>query len=288
MSVVPSNQTESIRSSSTTSIVDSDSKVTKKAKFIGKGTTGNSHLFPQQLHNNSRRHNHHQTSIDAPLSFEQTEYAVKSEIQRSISNLTSCCSKGKHLFGGCLSLVFGSFSEDDNSDSSSTAYSTAIQYVKKCRELGIASTTSTNKTIGSRDSFIQEIFRQCIVNEETRDDGRKKFEMQYEIPNPKNKLGSSNRVVVCVRTLQCVYGFTSHEWRICGDHLKGSDSGRVSNIRHKPWGDDHIHDFTFAEVEGVFRRNLKDCVLPSKNDYLNTTVTFFFWYTFVYYYYHQR
>jgi hypothetical protein len=275
MNVPPlsNNQNEATTSVLTTSNLSSyvnsaDHKVSKKAKFIGKSTLGNSHLFPQQQQH-SQHLIHQATSIDAPSSFEQTDYAIKSEIMRSISNLTSCCSKGKHRFGGCLSLVFGSLSDEkdfDTSNSSTSVYSAAIRYVKKCRELGIVSTTLANKTIGSRDSFIQEIFRQCIVNEETREDGRKKFEMQYEIPNPENKLGSSNRVVVCVRTLQCVYGFTSHEWRICGDNLKGSDSGRVASIRHKRWGDDYIPDLTFAEVDGVFRRNLKDCVLPSKFD----------------------
>ena len=186
MNVPPlsNNQNEATTSVLTTSNLSSyvnsaDHKVSKKAKFIGKSTLGNSHLFPQQQQH-SQHLIHQATSIDAPSSFEQTDYAIKSEIMRSISNLTSCCSKGKHRFGGCLSLVFGSLSDEkdfDTSNSSTSVYSAAIRYVKKCRQLGIVSTTLANKTIGSRDSFIQEIFRQCIVNEETREDGRKKFEM---------------------------------------------------------------------------------------------------------------
>lgn len=249
-----------------------DSNVKKKTKFIGKSTTGNSHLFPQQISRNRKQKTSptSYTSSISSSSADQKDYLVTTEIKRAMSSLSSCCSKGKNRFGGCLSLVFGfSIDDEDNDNSSSPAYCSAIQYVKSCRELGYEASITLNGTKRSRDSFIQEVFRQCIVNEEVKDDGRKKFEMQYEIPNPMNKLGSQNRVIVCVKTLQCVYGFTTHEWRLCGDNLKSSDSGRVSSFRHKPWADDHLHDFTYAEVEDVFRRNLKDCVMPSECMFIN-------------------
>ena len=241
-----------------------DSNAKKKTKFIGKNTTGNSHLFPQQISLKRQQKSQQQPYNTSISSSEQREYMATTEIKRAISNLSSCCSKGKNRFGGCLSLVFGFSNDSDGDGSTSSAYSSAIQYVKRCHELGVETSMTSLGTKRSRDSFIQEIFRQCIVNEELKEDGRKRFEMQYEIPNPMNKLGSHNRVTVCVKTLQCVYGFTSHEWRICGDNLKSSDSGRVSSFRHKPWEDDYLHDFTYAEVEDVFRRNLLDCVMPSE------------------------
>ena len=243
-------------------ISNADSNAKKRTKFIGKNTTGNSHLFPQQM-SQKRQQKSQQPNNTSTSSSEQRQYLATTEIKRAISNLSSCCSKGKNRFGGCLSLVFGFSNDSDEDDSTSSAYSSAIQYVKRCHELGVETSMTSLGSKRSRDSFVQEIFRQCIVNEELKEDGRKRFEMQYEIPNPMNKLGSHNRVTVCVKTLQCVYGFTSHEWRICGDNLKSSDSGRVSSFRHKPWEDDYLHDFTYAEVEDVFRRNLPDCVMPS-------------------------
>ena len=88
--------------------------------------------------------------------------------------------------------------------------------------------------------------------------------MQYEIPSIDKKLGKRNKIEVCVRTLQCVYGISAYEWRLCNEVLRESDDGRVSSLRHKPWDDDYLHDVTYAEVENIFQRNLNDCVVPSK------------------------
>ena len=234
----------------------------KKIKTLGKSSVGNLHKLPQQTKKSSSN------SCAAPSSFERSDYYSNEQIRRDVSNLSDCCAKGKGLFGGCLLKHFG-YNEDTQSSCTSEtdlerrekAISAATEYIRVYREQGL---TESKTDKAKRDSFIQEIFRGCILSEHLKENGAKKFDMQYEIPSIDKKLGKRNKIEVCVCTLQCVYGISAYEWRLCNEVLRESDGGRVSSLRHKPWEDDYLHDVTYAEVENIFQRNLNDCVVPSK------------------------
>ena len=261
----------------------------KKIKTVGKSAQGNYYKFPQQNHS---KNDQSASSDIAAASIFDREYFINDCIRRDIANLTDCCAKGRGVFGGCLLKHFGYHevlqNPGDCADISSTSSSAAaasslllpssssnnIQcredaveaataYVRLYREQG---KTETKRDKEKRDAVIQETFRGCILSENHTNsaDSSKKFDMQYEIPSVDNKLGKRNRLEVCVGTLQCVYGITAYEWRLCNEQLKKTDSGRVSSLRNQPWGDDYLHDFTFAEVENVFLRNLPDTPIASK------------------------
>jgi len=237
-----------------------------KIKAVGKSAQGNQHKFPQQSHSANK-----QSSSDTALSLLDCEYFVKDTIRRDISNLVDCCAKGRGLFGGCLLKHFGfqTSSLDDLSNSDKhrrdDAVESATEYIKINRAKGLSTTKNGRE---KRDLFIQEVFRECILSTQKKkcssiEDGSIKFEMQYFVPSIDNQLGQKNRLEVCVKTLQCVYGFSAYEWRVCKDEFKKAESGRLSTLRHKPWEDDYLHDYTLAEVENVFQRNLSDSPIAS-------------------------
>ena len=238
----------------------------KAIKAVGKSAQGNQHKFPQQSHSAKR-----QSSSDSAPSILDRDYFVKDEIRRDIANLTDCCAKGRGSIGGCLLKHFGYNQESSSSLSvidqcREDAVEAATEYVKINRAKGFFETKTKRE---KRDPFIQEIFRECILSTKQKKSNRAEgstisFEMQYLIPSVDNRLGRNNRLEVCVKTLQCVYGISAHEWRICNEQLRDTDSGRLSTLRHKPWEDDHLHDYTIAEVENVFLRNLIDAPIASK------------------------
>ena len=72
-------------------ISNADSNAKKRTKFIGKNTTGNSHLFPQQMSQKRQQKSQHPNNTSTSSS-EQRQYLATTEIKRAISNLSSCCS----------------------------------------------------------------------------------------------------------------------------------------------------------------------------------------------------
>ena len=249
----------------------------KAVKAVGKCAQGNQHKFPQQFHDAKK-----QSSSDTAPSLLDRDYFVKDEIRRDIGNLSDCCTKGKGLYGGCLLKHFGyqessslsssssSSSADYNNQCRENAIEAATEYVKINRAKGLSETKTERE---KRDPFIQEVFRDCILSTQRKRSSSSegnttiKFEMQYTVPSVDNQLGRNNRLEVCVKTLQCVYGISAYEWRICNEQLRknGDDSGgRLSSLRHKPWEDDYLHNHTLAEVENVFLRNLRDTPIASK------------------------
>ena len=265
----------------------------KLIKAVGKSAQGNQHKFPQQYHGAKKQSS---SSSDATQSLlDRSDYFVKDKIRRDIINLTNCCANGRDLFGGCLLKHFGYHQESLLSSSSSVdiinqcrddAVEAATEYVKINRAKGLSETKNERE---KRDSFIQEVFRDSILSTKqkksrTDDDGSAiKFDYQYLVPSIDNRLGRNNRLEVCVKSLRCVYGISTHEWRICNEQLRNVDSGgRVSTLRHKTWEDDYLHDYTLAEVENVFLRNLSDTPIASKYVIMNYYSTTYFYFLLLY------
>ena len=229
----------------------------KERRVFSKAAAGNQHTFPQQhraVLSSRKRKNEEET-------FASSDLLLDSKIQVMLDKLSSCCSKCSNGFG-CLLSLFRPPSSTSSSIPTDESFSMeyidcrnqAVQYIKRCRLYGKVSNPLLSDR-ENRDNFLQEIFRGCIVDEQRLSTGQIKFSMKYCIPSTSDRLGAINRPQVCKDTLLAVYGFTEHDWRICSEAIKSSDTGRVSSLRHKPWTDDHLPEHTFREAEDVFMNN---------------------------------
>jgi hypothetical protein len=240
-----------------------DSSKKFKRKMTVKNSVGNQHKFSQQIFKESKRSCSSSSEEDKLARSEDIE---DTKIQNAVEKLSFCCSSSFDDGFGCLLKLFRDTSSSSSSSSSSDntshssneyfeCYKRAVAYVKQCRQLGKQDNPQLSEK-ENRDNFLQEVFRQCIVDQEKQSNGKEKFSFKFCIPSVNNRLGNANRHVVCKQTLLSVYGFTEHDWRICSSALKTTDTGRVSSLRHKPWTDDVLHDYTFAEAEDVFADEL--------------------------------
>ena len=232
-----------------------------KRKITARNSVGNQHKFPQQ-----HRSKESKRAEEERLA-KKSENSEDLKIQNAVEKLSFCCEDSLTNGGfGCLLNLFrdcsSSSSSDHNTDSSSSSsneyferYKRAVAYVKQCRQLGKQNNSELSEK-KNRDSFLQEVFRECVSTQKVQSNGKEKFSFHYCIPSIKNRLGSANKHAVCKQTVLGVYGFSEHDWRICSSALKTSSTGRVSDLRHKPWTDDVLFDYTFAEAEDVFADEL--------------------------------
>ena len=227
----------------------------QKAKTVKKNSVGNQHKFPQQNHSKRVK------SYDPEDGFIHTEAYKDLVIGQAVEKLSACCSKGtRHGFGCLLSLFRTNKEESTYFDSFHEEYldcsKKAIQYVKECRKLGVADNPLISER-ENRDKFLQEVYRECLVDVHEMANEKSKHVMRYCIPAINFKLGSIHKHEVCLHTLLAVYGFTEHDWRICSQAIKSNPTGRVSSLRHKAWKDDRLPDISYTGIEQVFRDNLK-------------------------------
>jgi hypothetical protein len=230
---------------------------------VKKNSVGNQHKFAQQTHSKKNK------SYAPEEGFIQSEFYQDLVIQQDVEKLSSCCPRGTRFGFGCLLSLFRSDKEGFSADTFQEEYSNcsqqAVQYVKECRNLGYSDHPHISKR-ESRDKFLQEVYRECLVDVQEQANGKSKHQMQYCIPALNFKLGRIHKPEVCLPTLLGVYGFTEHDWRLCTSAVKSNPSGRVSSLRHKVWKDDKLPDVSYADIEKVFKENLlitnpgKECV----------------------------
>jgi hypothetical protein len=121
------------------------------------------------------------------------------------------------------------------------------RYINLCRE------ETRQKTENELDSFIQDIFKNSIVSTEKKLDKISKFNMVF------TTIGGRQ---VCRNCCATAYGFSSNKFKTCSNIFKQTDLQKVSSLSHRKWKDDHIHNFTYAETEKLFKSN----VLKSKDE----------------------
>jgi len=236
---------------------ENSSKNNFKRKMTVRNSVGNQHKFAQQLPKEAKR----TCSSSEEDKLARSEHIEDTKIQNAVDKLSFCCPSSLDDGYGCLLKLFRDTSPgSENTTSYSNydyfeCYKRAVTYVKQCRQLGKQDNSQLSEK-ENRDNFLQEVFRECIIDQEKLSNGKEKFSFKFCIPSINNRLGNANRHVVCKQTLLSVYGFTEHDWRICSSALKTTDTGRVSSLRHKPWTDDVLHDYTFAEAEDVFADEL--------------------------------
>ncbi len=255
---------ESNSSSSSSSL---SNKNIKQPKIIGKKSVGNQHKFAQQNHFKKLKSNGPEDN------FVNSEIYLDARVEQVVDKLSSCCATGTRFGFGCLLSLFRA-DNNNNSFASRECFQTeyldcskrAVQYIKDCRKLGVTDNLQISKR-ENRDGFLQEVYRECLVDVKDLPDGKTKHVMRYCIPALNQKLGRIHKPEVCLPTLLGVYGFSEYDWRICSQAVKSNPSGRVASLRHKVWKDDKLPEHSYAEMEQVFRENLSITNSGEKNNY---------------------
>lgn len=148
-----------------------------------------------------------------------------------LSNLSNCCSGGG--INGCLlNIHVGADGVVD--------YNAAIAMVRQYRNRMLL------KTDHEKQSFVQDRFRESILNEKVKTDGTTEYEMCYKI----------NDRIVCKKGFSKAFGFTVKALEKCSKILKGAPTGKVYSLATKTYTDAHIHDYTYAETAQMFRDNI--------------------------------
>ena len=222
-------------------------------------------------------------------SFSQTDIYEDSLIDNVVDKLSSCCASGTEEGFGCLMSLFrtgknsSSFSQESFQEEYLECSKSAVQYIKSCRKLGVSDNPQLLSKKENRDGFLQEVYRECLVDVKDLADGKSKHVMRYCIPAINQKLGRLHKPEVCLPTLLGVYGFTEYDWRICSQAVKSNPTGRVATLRHKIWKDDKLMEHKYAEMEKVFRDNLSISNPGDKLIFI-IIILFFFMYCCTIYY----
>jgi hypothetical protein len=242
----------------TSSSSSSSANNQKKDNNISKKSIGNQFKFAQQSSSKKVK------PKDPDEIFAHSELYQDVIIEQAIDKLSSCCPKGTRFGFGCLLTIFRTngkiseevcFSADSYMEDYLDCSQRALKYVKECRKLGVSDNPQISKK-ENRDGFLQEVYRECLIDVKELSGGTSKHIMRYCIPAINQKLGRLHKPEVCLPTLLGVYGFTEYEWRICTAAVKSNPTGRVASLRHKVWKDDKLPEHSFAEMQKVFEDNL--------------------------------
>lgn len=273
----------STRSSDTAGLTDAG----LKKKRLSKSSIGNNCKFAQQIK---------KPKVDKVISSYSLQFD-EIELTCELDNLirTACCKANECINGGCLGKIFwksnecrsSSCSSSSCSSSSSSYFSSssycssssssstedgtfnikgALDYMKQCRKYKTGNNTAEGKE--DRDSFVQDKFKIVLTDDGFHGTNRV-FKYTFSIPQPDlSLLGTNNRIQCCKSTFLAVYGISSHEFRVCAELLKSSSTGTLPSLHHKAYKDDHLHDYTFAQVEDIYLANFPNTLCASKYYYL--------------------
>ena len=98
------------------------------------------------------------------------------------------------------------------------------------------------------DGFIQEKFRSVIVGDPViNKSGEKHFNLKWQHKGKE----------LCRKSFCLLFALSHHRFDKCSKMMKDADSTYLSSLHHQPWKDDHVHDFTFAETEALFKENVR-------------------------------
>ena len=99
------------------------------------------------------------------------------------------------------------------------------------------------------DGFIQEKFRAAVTGSSLKKKtGEKQFTMRWQHEGKE----------LCREGFAQLFGIPKNRFDKCSREMKANDSMYLNSINHKPWTDDHVHDFKFTETEELFKKNLRD------------------------------
>lgn len=195
-------------------------------------TRGNRGVMPAV----KKRMNRQRKAVPEEPLFEHTDDDILGIVNSESSKM--CCGPSTPQ-GGCLRKAF--LKDTAYSDGRKDLdYEKAIAFVRAARaERGDLSGDQL-------DSFIQEKYRAVLVKAEKQSDGSVKFLPRW----------SYKGISLCRQSYANAFGITKHQLDMCSKALKHSDNRRVPKIKHQPFKDEHVHEFTFAETEEIFKKNL--------------------------------
>jgi len=200
----------------------------ERSPLIYANSLGNSSLFPQQKSNKKRAF-----EPIAPLNF--------TEVAQKLCKLNNCCSLGG--VNGC----FLKFFQNTEEDTQSVDFKSARDIYLLCRE------QVRLKNAEEVSAFLQEKFRESIVQRVTRADGKEIFSMNYQLMRNHSQ---HKPIPVCVDAFASAYGTTRYFVEQISQLIKLSPSGHVAEIGVRTYTDDHIHSYNHSETVKMFKDNL--------------------------------
>jgi hypothetical protein len=205
---------------------DESTTAHKNTKRTYVTTRGNHSKLPQQIKKISKK--------EVAKSTNPPELADM-EASLELCKLKNCCPAGGEM--GCIQKHFHGIY------GSEFCFGESILFFKRMRNL------ISLKSEREKDHFIQEVFRESIVDEQVLPDGSIKFKMDFSLDN--------KRVKVCRKTFAASYGISIKQLERCSAALKLSDNRRVFTINNfRTYRDDTIHDYNYKETEELFKANL--------------------------------
>ena len=171
----PPPESNSFSSSSSSSTTNNNNQQHK----IGKKSVGNQHKFAQQ--NQSEKFK----ASDPDDNFGNSDIFIDAKVEQVVDKLSSCCANGTRFGFGCLLSLFRA-DNDKNSFESKEFFQVeyldcskrAVQYIKDCRKLGVIDNSQLSKK-ENRDGFLQEVYRECLVDVKELTDGKTRHVMRY-------------------------------------------------------------------------------------------------------------
>jgi hypothetical protein len=101
------------------------------------------------------------------------------------------------------------------------------------------------------DQFIQEKFRSVCKAEKVNKKGETEFVLDW----------SHDGVSLCRQSFAKLFNISKHKLDKCSSSIKSSGTKYLTSISHRTWKDAHVHDFTFADTEELFKMNLKQPII---------------------------
>ena len=106
------------------------------------------------------------------------------------------------------------------------------------------------------DHFIQDKFRAVIKKEKVNSNGETAFELDWKYEN----------IPLCRLSYSLLFKIPKNKFDACSKAMKASGIRYLNSINHQPFKDNHVHDYTFAETEKLFKENVQGCAVVGNND----------------------
>ena len=145
----------------------------QKVRQISKKSVGNQHRFAQQTASKKLK----SCSGSPDQIFTKSELYQDVALEQVVDKLSTCCSSGTRYGFGCLLSLFradnkgSDFSAESFTEEYMDCSKRAVEYVKECRKLGVADNPLLSER-ENRDKFLQEVYRECLVDVQEFPDGK--------------------------------------------------------------------------------------------------------------------
>ena len=102
-----------------------------------------------------------------------------------------------------------------------------------------------------------EILRTCVPDSMEISATKERQHFQYRIKGNK----------VCKNTFLCLYNISNYSWRTFSNAIKSKGSADVCPRKILTWKDDHVHDYSYNELNDIYEENLQETLDGKFVDY---------------------